>query len=71
MPICACEVENCILCDRQLFGELPEAASCQVRGLLLKQQLDPGDVLFSEGDAANYLYVLRSGQVKLISSNDG
>lgn len=45
---------------------------CRIRGLLIREAYNPREVLFRDGDPAMYLFAVRAGQIKLISSlSDG
>jgi CRP/FNR family transcriptional regulator len=68
MSACYCEIDACVLCEARLYPGLTPEQVCHIRGLLIRQTYDPHDILFRDGDPARYLFAVRSGQIKLISS---
>jgi len=68
MTTCYCEIDSCVLCEARLYPGLTPEQVCHIRGLLIRQTYDARDVLFRDGDPAGYLFAVRSGQIKLISS---
>ena len=68
MKLCLCDNEGCVLCTAQLFSGLGQEYVCRIQSLLNKHSYRQHDVLFREGEPANRLFVLRSGQVKLTTS---
>jgi len=68
MSTCYCEIDACVLCEARLYPGLTPEQVCHIRGLLIRQTYDAHDVLFRDGDPAGYLFAVRSGQIKLISS---
>ena len=48
-----------------LFSALDEEAANALRASMVERTLDRGEVLFSEGDRGDRLYVVTSGKVKL------
>jgi len=73
MPTCACQIDECVLCEKQLFSELSTEEICAIRGTLTKgtltkHHLKPRQILFREGEPSTRLYAVCSGQVKLITS---
>jgi len=68
MTTCACEINACALCESRLYPGLTKEQVCQIRELLIREMYEPHEVLFREGDPADFLFALRSGQLKLTSS---
>lgn len=68
MSSCSCEIDACVLCEARLYPGLTPEQVCHIRGLLIRQNYDAHKVLFRDGDPAEYLFVVRSGQIKLTSS---
>ena len=58
-------VDPSLLADVQLFADLPSDALAQVAGAAEQRPLDRGDVLFSEHDEADELFVVLSGRVAI------
>ncbi len=72
MSACACEIDSCVLCEARLYPGLTAEQVCRIRGLLIRETYNPREVLFRDGDPAMYLFSVRTGQIKLISSlSDG
>lgn len=68
MYTCACQVDECVLCEARLYRGLSAEQVCQIRGMLGKQDYRAHAVLFREGEPCRHLYVLRRGQVKLTTA---
>lgn len=68
MYSCPCQINECVLCEAQLFSGLSSKHICEIRGLLTKHHYTPRQTLFREGEPSTRLYVVRSGQVKLTAS---
>ncbi|MBI4511591.1 MAG: cyclic nucleotide-binding domain-containing protein [Deltaproteobacteria bacterium] len=49
----------------KLFAPLPAEELLPVAELLSEVQLEPGDVLFSQGDSGDSLYVILEGRVRV------
>ena len=67
MNTCVCQADDCLLCEAQLYTGLDSDQVCMIRGLLGKQTFESRQVVFRQGDASDWLYVIRSGQIKLTS----
>jgi len=67
MNTCVCQADDCLLCEAQLYTGLDSDQVCLIRGLLGKQAFESRQVVFRQGDASDWLYVIRSGQIKLTS----
>jgi CRP-like cAMP-binding protein len=60
------------LADAPLFSVLDEDAADALRASMVEVRLPRGDVLFTEGEPGDRLYVIRDGKVKLgATSTDG
>ena len=68
MASCACEINACVLCESRLYPGLTKEQVCQIRERLIREMYEPHEILFREGDPADFLFSLRSGQLKLTSS---
>jgi CRP/FNR family transcriptional regulator len=68
MATCACEINACVLCEDRLYPGLTKDQICQIRESLIREMYEPHEILFREGDPADFLFSLRSGQLKLTSS---
>ena len=68
MASCACEINACALCESRLYPGLTKDQVCQIREHLIREMYEPHETLFREGDPADFLFALRSGQLKLTSS---
>lgn len=64
---CQCQIGQCLLCEAKLYGGLTAEQACSIRGLLVKHEYEPHEVLFREGDSSTHLFVLRQGLLKLTS----
>ncbi|MDH3513750.1 MAG: Crp/Fnr family transcriptional regulator [Gammaproteobacteria bacterium] len=51
-----------------MYPGLSKEQICQLRERLIRELYEPREVLFREGDPADHLFALRSGQLKLTSS---
>jgi CRP/FNR family transcriptional regulator len=65
MEFCQCHIEDCLLCEAQLYEGLSEQQVCAVRGLLSKHEYGPHDTLFREGEPNTHLCLVRDGLLKL------
>ena len=54
-----------------LFKDLSESELSQVAEIAKDIKFSSGDMVFSEGSAADALYVVRSGTVKICQNSDG
>ncbi len=68
MSACACHNEECLFCEAKLYTGLTEGQVCEIRGMLSRQVNDTHDVLFRYSEPSQYLFMIRSGQVKLTTS---
>lgn len=68
MHTCFCKLQDCILCEARLPTTLSSDQVCRIRGLLTIRNIGPREILFREGDASHYLYLLRDGHMKLTAS---
>jgi len=68
MGSCDCEINACVLCEARLYPGLAPDQVCRIRNLLVRETYSPRQSLFWEGDTADYLFTLKSGQVKLTTS---
>lgn len=55
-----------LLSQVDLFAELSEEGRQTLAEACRSKSFKPGEVLFHEGDAAHTLYIVRSGQVKIV-----
>jgi CRP/FNR family transcriptional regulator len=62
---CYCHIEDCVLCEAELYSGLSAQQVCEIRGLLSKHNHGAHEVLFREGEPNTHLYLLRQGQLKL------
>lgn len=65
---CPCEIGECVLCEAKLFSGLSSTLISEIRGLLTKQSFRAHDVLVHQEDSCLHLFVLRTGQVKLVTT---
>lgn len=65
METCYCHIENCLLCEAQLYEGLSEEQVCAIRGLLTKHAHGAHEILFREGEPNTHLYLVREGLLKL------
>lgn len=65
MSNCPCYADDCLLCDAHLHEGLTEAQACEIQGLLNRYNAQPQEIIFRQGDASVWLYIVRTGQVKL------
>lgn len=68
MSACSCHNEECLFCEAKLYAGLTEGQVCEIRGLLSRHVSDAHDVLFRFNDQSQYLFMIRSGQIKLTTS---
>lgn len=54
----------------ELFSGLPQDVLEQMKALLKRVRISQGEVLFKEGDAANGLYLIQKGRVKVYVAQD-
>lgn len=62
---CFCQIDECVLCEAQLYDGLTPQQVCEIRGLLIHRDYPARTTLFREGESSGYLYLLRTGQLKL------
>ena len=67
MNACVCQTDDCLLCEARLYDGLDSDQVCAIRGLLGKQTFEARQVVFRQGAASDWLYLIRSGQIKLTS----
>jgi CRP/FNR family transcriptional regulator len=65
MTACACQADDCVLCEERLYPGLATEQLCQIRERLIRHAYEAHEVLFREGEPATCLFALGSGQVKL------
>lgn len=65
---CACQVGECVLCEARLASGPAREHACEVRGLLTRQTHRPREILFRQGEPSEHLFLLGTGQVKLMSN---
>lgn len=65
MDDCACNVEECLLCEARLYVGLNHEQACSIRGLLSHHRYDTHDTLFRQGEPSEHLFVLQEGTLKL------
>lgn len=72
MSNCLCYADDCLLCEAHLHEGLTEAQVCEIQGLLNRYSAEPQEIIFRQGDASAWLYIVRAGQVKLsVAGPDG
>ena len=72
MSNCLCHADDCLLCEAHLQEGVTEAQACEIQGLLSRRGAVPQEVVFRQGEASDWLFVVRAGQVKLsVSGSDG
>lgn len=72
MSNCLCNADDCLLCEAHLHEGLSDAQACEIQGLLKKHVAEPQHVVFRQGEASDWLYVVRAGQLKLsVTAPDG
>ncbi len=69
MSACSCVNQECLFCEAKLYAGLSEGQACEIRGMLSRHVNDPNDVLFRASEPAQFLYMIRSGQIKLTTSD--
>ncbi len=67
MP-CACNRDDCILCEGRIFNGLASDQVCQVRGLIAPISYPARTLLFHESASAELLFILKTGYVKLTTA---
>jgi CRP/FNR family transcriptional regulator len=67
-PMCVCQVDTCALCEERLHSSLTSEQMCQIHEKLIRVSYSEHEMLFHEGEPASYLFALRAGQVKLMTS---
>ena len=65
MSSCLCNSDDCLLCDAHLTEGMTDAQACEIQGLLNRCTADPQETIFRQGEASDWLYVVRAGQIKL------
>lgn len=68
MSSCECEINACVLCESRLYPGLAPDQVCRIRNLLIRETYSAHQTMFWEGDEADYLFALKSGQIKLTTS---
>ena len=63
-------VDLALLRDTELFAELDDAALHSVASASTSRELRRGDVVFAEGAAPEFLYVVEEGRVAIASRSD-
>ena len=72
MSNCLCHADDCLLCEAHLHEGLTEAQACEIQGLLNRHSAQPQEIIFRQGNASAWLYIVRAGQVKLsVAGPDG
>lgn len=72
MSTCLCHADDCLLCEAHLHEGLTEAQACDIQGLLDRCVVEPHNTVFIQGEASDWLYVVRAGQLKLsVNGPDG
>ena len=72
MSNCLCHADDCLLCEAHLHEGLTEAQACEIQGLLRRHNTEPQEIVFRQGDASDWLYIVRAGQLKLsVAGADG
>lgn len=72
MSNCLCYADDCLLCEAHLHQGLTEAQACEIQGLLNRYSAEPQEIIFRQGDASAWLYIVRAGQIKLsVAGPDG
>jgi len=59
---------DCILCEAQLLYGLAAEQVCAIRGLVVRQDFAPHQLLFLESEPVEWLFLIRTGYVKLTTS---
>jgi len=54
-----------------LFRELAPRDRQDIQGLFLEQRLERGQIIFLEGDQAEYVYIVSGGRVKIVRQTAG
>jgi len=65
MSDCLCQADDCLLCEAHLHEGLTDAQACEMQGLLNRRTAKPQEIIFRQGEASDWLYVVRAGQLKL------
>ena len=72
MSNCLCRADDCLLCEAHLHEGLSEAQACEIQGLLNRHSAEPQEIIFRQGEASDWLHVVRAGQLKLsVTGPDG
>lgn len=72
MTACLCHADDCLLCEAHLHEGLSDAQACEIQGLLRRRVAEPHEAVFRQGDASEWLYIVRTGQIKLsVTGPDG
>jgi len=69
MSSCLCHADDCLLCEAHLQEGLTAAQACEIRGLLKRQVAQPHEIIFRQGEASEWLYIVRAGQLKLTATD--
>jgi CRP/FNR family transcriptional regulator len=72
MSNCLCHADDCLLCEAHLHEGLSDAQACEIQGLLRRSSMQPQETIFRQGDASDWLYIVRAGQLKIsVNGADG
>lgn len=66
-----CTINHCIMCDEKWDTRHFHSAACAIHGMICMQTYEQGETIFRKSDPSSYLYILKSGQVKLTSAIPG
>ncbi len=65
---CACNRDDCFLCEGRIFNGLASDQVCRVRGLIAPVSFSARAPLFHERTPADLLFILKTGCVKLTTA---
>ena len=68
MGSCECVTNACVLCEPALDTRLVADQVCRLDKMLMRETYSAHQAMFWEGQRADYLFALRSGQIKLTTS---
>lgn len=71
MSSCLCQAEDCLLCEAHLHEGLSDLQACEIQGLLSRRSAESQEIVFRQGEASDWLYVVRAGQLKLSVTGPG
>lgn len=63
-----CENKHCIMCDERLGLEHFLTEACTIRNMICTKTYKAGETIFRKDEPSTYLYILKSGRVKLTSA---